>query len=172
MRTIQTAPRSLPTQFAVILATACDLYVPPEEEQDNQELWLELRDRLINFQKLSLATDFDTAMIAYHEFELSDHQLEQLQIIHSSTEKWLLGHVAEQLLIRLEKSATSQRDAKEIAEIIIQNFGKRDEKEDADKDKKEQRKGLLVRFADVDEELLEKDYDNKERAPDEHSQGD
>lgn len=144
--------RSLPTKFAIKLAESACLFVPEDEARDNDELWYDLRDRLVNFQKLALACDFETCMVSYFDIRdnLTEDQLNILKIIHENTKNWLMGHVAEIMLDNLERtSRTNNRDKKEIAEMFLDNFIKPGESENKNQDKK----GLLVRFANLPENV-------------------
>lgn len=111
---------TFPTKFAIAIASMCDLFVPPEKESGNEALWFDLRDKLANFQKMSMSTDFEKCLVAYYGMELSEHQLEQLQYIHDNTQTWLLGEVAEHLLSALQKS--TGRDAKDLSDALMENF--------------------------------------------------
>ena len=46
-------------------------------------------DALTDFQKLSLYSDFETAMISYYGVTLSDEQIDALKMIHKSTRAWV-----------------------------------------------------------------------------------
>lgn len=142
--------KSIPTLFAKLIAESCELYVPDDETRGNEELWQELRDRLSNFQKMAISANFDVSLIAYYGFELDEKQKQCLQIIHQNTKDWLLGHVAEQLLIKLERNSTSGRESAEIAQIITENFTK------GKTPSEEVKRGLIVKLANITEEKEEK----------------
>lgn len=146
---------ALPTKFAVVVATTHGLFVPPEQEPGNEELWFELRDRLANFQKLSLSLQFDDCLVAYYNYDITKDQIECLKFIHTNTKKWLKGQVAENLLNHLSSKTISGRDAKEIAEFLNDNFI------DKNPDKKSNTKSMLVKLANLPEgiEISEDDDD-------------
>lgn len=134
--------KTFPTKFAVQVALTCDLFVPKELENGNEMLWYELRDKLADFQKMSMSSDFETSLIAYYGYKLSKEQLEKLKFIHENTQKWLMGEVAERVFTAMEK--TQGKDAKELSEIFIENFIKKS-------NNARNTKSLLVRFANLDE---------------------
>lgn len=143
--------KSLPTKFAIKLAEYAGLYVPKEEELGNEELWYDLRDRLVSFQKMALATNYEQSLIAYFDMELTDTQKEILQVIHANTKTWLVGHVAEIMLDNLERMArTNNKDKTELAQLFLDNFVK-------DNGKQKSKKGLIVQFSNLPEntEIIE-----------------
>lgn len=131
-----------PTIFAKMLASSCLLYLPDKEMDTDIDEYLEKRERLITFQQLSLATDFETCLQAYYEFELTEHQIQQLSIIYESTRKWLLGHVAGSLIDSLENGMNTGRDKKEISELLFNSFIQQNKEK-----KEESQNGLLVKLA-------------------------
>lgn len=139
--------KTFPTQFAILVAQQHGLFVPPEYEAGNEVLWHELKDRLSNFQKMAMSASYDDCLIAYYGYELTDQQKEILKFIFEKTKVWLMGHVAESIFDKLQKPATTGRDAKELAELLSNNFlGTVNGKE---KMGPEQTKSLLIKFANI-----------------------
>lgn len=132
---------TFPTKFAIMVATSCGLFIPDHGAAGREEEWYDLRDRLAEFQKLSMSSDFETCMIAYYGHELSEFQVEKLQFIYEKTKSWLFGEVAEHVFTSIQK--TTGKEAKELTELFLENFIKN--KADA-----KTKKSLLVRFANVD----------------------
>ena len=137
-------PKSLPTNFAIKIATKCDLFVAPEDETGNEELWMDLREKLSDFQKLSLTTDYDGALVSYWDVKLTDKQREYLELIYRTTKDWILGQVVSSLLEKLE-SSNKWNNHIEAAQIIIDNIL------GDSKQKEESRNKLLVYFSNGDE---------------------
>lgn len=146
--------KTFPTKFAIMVAQTCDLFVPPEYESDNEALWYELRDRLAEFQKMGMSADYETSMIAYYGYKLTDEQKEKLRFIHENTQKWLFGEVAEHVFTAIQK--TQGKDAKELSELFLENFVKK-------KADSKTKKSLLVQFTGLTENevrMLEDDGEN------------
>ncbi len=131
-----------PTIFAKMIGISCELYIPDEDRNNNNmEEYLEKLERMVVFQQISVASDFNTSLQAYYDFELSEHQTEQLSLIHKTTKSWLLGHLAGHLLHALDDKFCTGRDKKEITQTILENFIK-PEKSGTPTDKN----GLLIEF--------------------------
>lgn len=132
---------TFPTKFAIMIATSCGLFLPDQAAAGREEEWFDLRDRLAEFQKLSMSSDFETCLIAYYGQELDEVQIEKLQFIFDKTKSWLFGEVAEHVFTSIQK--TTGKEAKELTELFLENFVKN--KADA-----KTKKSLLVRFANLD----------------------
>lgn len=142
--------KTFPTLFAIELSIGCGLYVPDDEETGNEEEWYDLRDRLSNFQKMAITSNFETSMVAYYSIkdELSTTQMEVLQFIHANTKSWLKGHVGAVMLDNLERTSRSNnKDKQAIAEMFLEHFV---DKSDGEEGSKKKKKGLLVRFTDTE----------------------
>lgn len=131
----------LPTIFAKMIGTSCELYIPDEDRNNgNIEEYMEKLERMIVFQQIAIASDFETSLQAYYDFELSEYQKEQLKLIHSTTKSWLLGHLAGHLLNALEDKFCTGRDRREITQTILDNFIKPNPTSTTEKN------GLLIEF--------------------------
>lgn len=134
--------KPFPTVFAKVIAINCELYIPDDERGINVADYLEKVERLIVFQQISVASDFEVALQAYYEYELSEYQKEQLMLIYSTTRAWLLGYLSGHLIESLESKLTSGRDKKEIVQTFLEAFVK-----PPPNTENEAKKGLLIEFA-------------------------
>lgn len=135
--------KSLPTQFAIMVAQHHGLFVPPEQEPGNEALWFDLKDRLANFQKMAMSCSFDDCLIAYYGIDLEEEQKTILEFIHSKTKSWMVGHISENLMDHLQSKNVTGRDAKEIAQALVELL-KTNGKQTTQKTK-----SMLVRFANL-----------------------
>lgn len=141
-----------PTIFAKMIGISCELYIPDEERcNDNIEEYMEKLERLVVFQQIAVAADFNTSLQAYYDFELSEHQITQLNLIHTTTKSWLLGHVAGHLLTALDDKFCNGRDKKEITQTLIEHFIKPDGNSSST-----EKNGLLIEFHNAGVKGVEK----------------
>lgn len=118
-----------PTEFAIKLTRKVDLY-PKKDIDDYDEFTtnkkkIEKRiiaigqhEALSEFQELSISCDYDQALIAYHDFVLTEEQEEVLKKIHTSTPAWAKGKLVEKIMGHINASATS-KDTKELSELLM-----------------------------------------------------
>jgi len=98
----------LPTKLARRIATKIGLI---SESATNTSAEM---DVLREFQQIAIASDFEGALIAYVEIDLTPEQLEGLEIIYTSTKPWLMGHLVGEVLTKIEGKPN------EVAAIAMQ----------------------------------------------------
>jgi hypothetical protein len=137
---------SLPTKLAKILAIGVDLYIPDRRQHEQIDDFIDLKERLAQFQQLAFATDFDTAMLVYlgHDMETDgEEKRAALQLIFDTTRDFLLGHVMGVMLDKLDSKIIRGSEAADISRLLLENFNNNGKKTGVVK------KGMLVRFADM-----------------------
>ena len=111
-----------PTTFATSLLRTVKLYAEGDiydNKREDADEAAELHGRLGEFQKLSLFSSFDAALVAYHDLDLDEDQLAALTLVHSSSKTWALGHVATVLLTRLEEDP---KQLSNIADTLLEQL--------------------------------------------------
>lgn len=164
---IVTNNKTFPTQFAILVAQQHELFVPPEYEAGNEVLWHELKDRLANFQKMAMSAAYDDCLIAYYGCEINEEQKEVLKFIYEKTKVWLMGHVAESIFDKLQKPTTTGKDARELAELLSNNF--LGVNGNVQKMEPQQKRSAIIKFAnlppgtEISDDFLMEDADDEDQ---------
>ena len=116
---------TFPTTFAVAVMQEVDLYYGGDIYKLNRadEEYSEAmnkHDRLAEFQKFAVLSDFEHALVAYHNIELTEEQKTLLEVVHGHTATFLKGHVVESLIDSLSNKAKNGVD---IASLVLETLG-------------------------------------------------
>lgn len=80
----------LPTDFAMKLMEKCKFLEIKKSGSDLVKRTI-LENVIADFQRLSLCTDFDNALIAFFGHELTGEQKDFLKVVYDSTKPWVMG---------------------------------------------------------------------------------
>lgn len=119
---------TFPTSFAIAVTQEVDLYYGGDiyKLQRNDEAYsdaMNKHDRLAEFQKFAVLSDFEHALVAYHGVELTEKQKTLLEVVHAHTATFLKGHVVESLIDSLSNKAKNGVD---IASLLLETLGTKD----------------------------------------------
>jgi len=98
-----------PSHVAKILACEAGLLSDMETDYfcDSNTEMLDGRDKLIEFQQMSLVNTFEDCLIVYYGIDLSESQIKSLRIIYEVTPKLLTGTVFDEAMSRVEDERKS-----------------------------------------------------------------
>jgi len=98
-----------PSHIAKLIAFEAGLLSDMETDyfSDSNTEMLEGRDRLIEFQQMSLINTFEDSLIVYYGIDLSESQIKSLLIIYEVTPKLLTGTVFDEAMGMIEDERKS-----------------------------------------------------------------
>lgn len=115
------ARNALPTVSAIAIAQSVGL-LPAERKSNNIEEYDNALAKLTQFQQMSLVADVESSTIAYFGVELDSDQERALDLIYSTTQPWLLGHVIGELLELLSSDKFDNKNAVAAAQLIVNSL--------------------------------------------------
>lgn len=75
-----------------------------------------------DFQRMSMGMPFEKCLLCYHGFDLTQTQIDALKIIHEATPAYLLGHVLDNAVMRMDKDKTTNKDFGAILQVVIESI--------------------------------------------------
>ena len=114
-----------PTEFACSIGIESKLMLRERKNHDSKK-FVQRRRMMQSFQQMAVANTFKDCLIAFHGVELKAKHLKCLKKIYKSTRPWALGYATTVLLKKLESTAISGREAKEITAAIVEHLANGD----------------------------------------------
>ena len=108
-----------PSHIAKVLACEVGLLSQMETDFTHSETVQSERDKLIEFQQMSLVASFEDCLVVYYENDLSDKQIKNLKIIYEVTPKLLPAILFEEAL---ETITCESRNKKPNMAVITNSF--------------------------------------------------
>lgn len=112
--------KNIPTIVAVKLAESVKLVNTLKRGASHKE-YVEKMERLSMFQQMSIAVEFEDALIAFTGYQLNKKQTAVLEIIYKTTRPWMLSHVVGVLLDKID-GGMLEKDFGPATEILLRQL--------------------------------------------------